>query len=46
MLQNIFWFVAVVVVIGAIFSLFRGLLKWGLILLIVAVLLGGFGFFA
>jgi hypothetical protein len=46
MLQNILWFVAVVVIIGAIFSLFRGLLKWGIILLIVALLFGGFGFFA
>ncbi len=46
MLQNILWIVAVVVIVGAIFSLFRGLLKWGIILLIVALLLGGFGFFA
>jgi len=46
MLQNLLWIVAVVVIIGAIFSLFRGLLKWGIILLIVALLLGGFGFFA
>jgi hypothetical protein len=46
MLQNIFWVVAVVVIIGAVFSLFRGLVKWGIILLIVALLLGGFGFFA
>ncbi|MDA2979259.1 MAG: GPGG-motif small membrane protein [Actinomycetota bacterium] len=46
MLQNILWFVAVVVIIGAIFSLFRGLLKWGIILLIVALLFGGLGFFA
>lgn len=46
MLQNLLWVVAVVVIIGAIFSLFRGLLKWGIILLIVALLLGGFGFFA
>ena len=45
MLGNILWIVAVVVIIGAIFSLFRGLLKWGIILLIVALLLGGFGFF-
>jgi hypothetical protein len=46
MLGNILWIVAVVVIIGAIFSLFRGFLKWGIILLIVALLLGGFGFFA
>lgn len=46
MLQNILWVVAVVVIIGAVFSLFRGLVKWGIILLIVALLLGGFGFFA
>jgi hypothetical protein len=46
MLQNILWIVAVVVIVGAVFSLFRGLLKWGIILLIVALLLGGFGFFA
>ncbi len=46
MLQNILWIVAVVVIVGAVFSLFRGLLKWGVILLIVALLLGGFGFFA
>jgi hypothetical protein len=46
MLQNILWIVAVVVIVGAIFSLFRGLLKWGIILLIVALLLGGLGFFA
>ena len=46
MLQNLLWFVAVVVIIGAIFSLFRGLLKWGIILLIMALLVGGFGFFA
>ena len=45
MLQNILWIVAVVVIIGAIFSLFRGFLKCGIILLIVALLLGGFGFF-
>ena len=45
MLQNILWIVVVVVIIGAIFSLFRGLLKWGIILLIVALLLGGLGFF-
>ena len=45
MLQNILWIVAVVVIIGAIFSLFRGFLTWGIILLIVALLLGGFGFF-
>jgi hypothetical protein len=45
MLQNILWIVAVVVIIGAIFSLFRGFLKWGFILLMVALLLGGFGFF-
>lgn len=45
MLQNILWIVAVVVIVGAVFSLFRGLLKWGIILLIVALLLGGFGFF-
>jgi hypothetical protein len=46
MLQNLIWIVAVVVIIGAVFSLFRGLVKWGIILLIVALLLGGFGFFA
>jgi hypothetical protein len=46
MLQSILWIVAVVVIVGAVFSLFRGLLKWGVILLIVALLLGGFGFFA
>lgn len=46
MLQNILWIVAVVVIVGAVFSLFRGLLKWGIILLIVALLLGGFGFLA
>ncbi len=46
MLQSILWIVAVVVIIGAVFSLFRGLVKWGIILLIVALLLGGFGFFA
>lgn len=46
MLQNILWIVAVVVIVGAVFSLLRGLLKWGIILLIVALLLGGFGFFA
>jgi hypothetical protein len=45
MLQNILWIVAGVIIIGAIFSLFRGLLKWGIILLIVTLLLGGFGFF-
>ena len=45
MLGNILWIAAVVVIIGAIFSLFRGFLKWGIILLIVALLLGGFGFF-
>jgi hypothetical protein len=45
MLQNILWIVVVVVIIGAVFSLFRGLVKWGIILLILALLLGGFGFF-
>jgi len=46
MLQSLIWIVVVVVIIGAVFSLFRGLVKWGIILLIVALLLGGFGFFA
>jgi len=46
MLQNILWIVAILVIIGAVFSLFRGLVKWGIILLIVALLFGGFGFFA
>ncbi len=46
MLQNILWIAAAIVVAGAVFSLFRGLVKWGIILLIAAVLLGGFGFFA
>jgi hypothetical protein len=45
MLQNILWIVAILVIIGAVFSLFRGLVKWGIILLIVALLFGGFGFF-
>ena len=46
MLGNILWIVAVLVIIGAVFSLFRGLLKWAIILFIVALLFGGFGFFA
>jgi hypothetical protein len=45
-LGNIIWVIAIVFIIGAVFSLFRGLIKWGIILLIVALLLGGFGFFA
>jgi hypothetical protein len=46
MLQNILWIVAILVIFGAVFALFRGLVKWGIILLIVALLFGGFGFFA
>ena len=46
MLQNILWIVAVILIIGAIFSIFRKFLKWGIILLVVALLLGGIGFFA
>ena len=46
MLQNILWIVAIIFIIGAIFSIFRKFLKWGIILLILALLLGGFGFFA
>lgn len=46
MLQNILWIVAVLLIIGAIFAIFRKFLKWGIILLVIALLLGGFGFFA
>jgi hypothetical protein len=46
MLQNVLWIAAVLLIIGAIFSIFRKFLKWGIILLIVALLIGGFGFFA
>ena len=46
MLQNILWILAVIFIIGALFSIFRKFLKWGIILIIVAVLLVGFGFFA
>jgi hypothetical protein len=46
MLQNILWIVAIIFIIGAIFSIFRKFLKWGIILLILALLLGGFAFFA
>jgi len=45
-LQNILWIGAVLLIIGAVFSLFKGILKWGIILLVIALLLGGFGFFA
>ena len=46
MLQNILWIMAIILIIGALFSIFRKFLKWGIILLVVAVLLGAFGFFA
>ena len=45
-LQNILWIVAVLFIIGAIWMIFRKFLKWGIILLVVAVLLGAFGIFA
>jgi Na+-translocating ferredoxin:NAD+ oxidoreductase RnfD subunit len=45
-LQNILWIVAVLFIIGAIWMIFRKFLKWGIILLVVAVLLGAFGVFA
>ena len=45
MLESIVWIIVVVLVIGAIFLIFRKFLMWGIILLIVALLFGGFGFF-
>jgi hypothetical protein len=45
MLESIVWIVMVVLIIGAIFLIFRKFLMWGIILLIVALLFGGFGFF-
>jgi hypothetical protein len=45
MLESIVWIVVVVLVIGAVFLIFRKFLMWGIILLIVALLFGGFGFF-
>lgn len=46
MLQNFLWILAAIVIAGAVFSLFRGLVKWGIILLFAALILGGSGFFA
>lgn len=46
MLQNILWIVAVLFIIGAVWMIFKKFLKWGIILLVVAVLLGAFGVFA
>ncbi len=45
MLESIVWIAVVAVTIKAIFLIFRKFLMWGIILLIVALLFGGFGFF-
>ncbi|WP_168929639.1 GPGG-motif small membrane protein [Nocardioides sp. GY 10127] len=40
MLDLILWIIAVVLVIGGIFNLFKGAILWGIVLIVVGLLVG------